>query len=103
VLTFSCLSSLLFSSALCTADLFAVCCHLRMRLTTPFSLHLACSWIPRGDGYSLYIRPTMISTHPYVGVAKAQQAKLYVSPTASHGVATASHITWTASHSIHPT
>ncbi|ETO17754.1 branched-chain amino acid aminotransferase family protein [Reticulomyxa filosa] len=36
------------------------------------------SWIPRKDGYSLYIRPTIISTHPFVGVAPSQQVKLYV-------------------------
>jgi branched-chain amino acid aminotransferase len=35
------------------------------------------SWIPEGEGYSLYIRPTYISTHPYIGVAAAQSAKLY--------------------------
>ena len=33
--------------------------------------------IPRGDGFSLYIRPTAISTHPYLGVTGAQSAKLY--------------------------
>lgn len=36
------------------------------------------SWIPRGDGYSLYIRPTLISTHPFIGVSAAQKAKLFV-------------------------
>lgn len=36
------------------------------------------SWIPTRDGYSLYIRPTLISTHPYLGVAPSQSAKLYV-------------------------
>ena len=35
-------------------------------------------WIPTGDGYSLYIRPTGISTHPYIGVGASQTAKLYV-------------------------
>jgi len=35
------------------------------------------SWIPRGEGYSLYLRPTYISTHPFIGVAAAKQAKLY--------------------------
>lgn len=36
------------------------------------------SWIPRGNGNSLYIRPTGISTHPYVGVAPAASARVYV-------------------------
>lgn len=36
------------------------------------------SWVPEGDGYSLYIRPTMISTHAFVGVAPAANVKLYV-------------------------
>jgi len=35
-------------------------------------------WIPQGEGYSLYIRPTGISTHPCVGVARAASAKIYV-------------------------
>jgi hypothetical protein len=36
------------------------------------------SWIPEGEGYSLYIRPTIISTHPFLGVQPALRAKLYV-------------------------
>ncbi len=36
------------------------------------------SWIPNKDGYSLYLRPTMISTHPILGIAPAQRAKLFV-------------------------
>jgi len=36
------------------------------------------AWIPKGVGYSLYIRPTAISTYPYVGVAASEQIKLYV-------------------------
>lgn len=49
------------------------------------------SWIPHEDGYSLYIRPTIISTYvclfivvisphclqPYLGVGPAQSVKLY--------------------------
>ena len=35
-------------------------------------------WIPTGDGYSLYIRPTGISTHPYIGVGESKYAKLFV-------------------------
>lgn len=41
-------------------------------------LRIEKDWIPREYGYSLYIRPTIISTHPYVGVAPAEQVKLYV-------------------------
>jgi branched-chain amino acid aminotransferase len=33
--------------------------------------------IPEGDGFSLYLRPTAISTHPYLGVTGAQSSKLY--------------------------
>ena len=36
------------------------------------------SWIPTGEGYSLYLRPTLISTHPYIGVSPSQSCKLYV-------------------------
>lgn len=36
------------------------------------------SWVPEGDGYSLYIRPTIISTHSFLGVAAAANVKLYV-------------------------
>jgi len=36
------------------------------------------SWIPRGFGYSLYIRPTLIATWPYLGVQPALSAQLYV-------------------------
>jgi len=35
-------------------------------------------WIPEGAGYSLYVRPTLISTHAYVGVAIPASAKLFV-------------------------
>jgi len=35
-------------------------------------------WMPEGEGYSLYIRPTAISTHPFLGVAQAQAAKIFV-------------------------
>eukprot|EP00937_MAST-01D_sp_MAST-1D-sp2_P001605 g1605.t1 len=40
-------------------------------------LKLEKDWIPRGEGYSLYMRPTAISTHPYVGVGPTKKAKLY--------------------------
>eukprot|EP00904_Undaria_pinnatifida_P004435 jgi/Undpi1/13993/HiC_scaffold_9.g03644.m1 len=35
-------------------------------------------WIPEGDGYSLYLRPTAISTFPFLGVSPAEAIKLYV-------------------------
>lgn len=35
-------------------------------------------WIPEGDGFSLYIRPTAISTHPYLGVCAAEASKIFV-------------------------
>jgi branched-chain amino acid aminotransferase len=28
-------------------------------------------WIPSGEGYSLYIRPTCIATHPFLGLVSA--------------------------------
>lgn len=34
-------------------------------------------WIPRGFGYSLYIRPTAVSTHPWLGVGPSSSVKLY--------------------------
>mmetsp|Transcript_37170 Transcript_37170/g.61134 ORF Transcript_37170/g.61134 Transcript_37170/m.61134 type:complete len:405 (-) Transcript_37170:148-1362(-) len=36
------------------------------------------SWIPKKHGFSLYLRPTVISTHPFIGVAAAESVKLYV-------------------------
>lgn len=35
-------------------------------------------WIPSGEGYSLYIRPTVIATHPYLGLAPPDSLLLYV-------------------------
>lgn len=35
-------------------------------------------WIPQGDGYSLYIRPTVISTEPTLGVGSPNAAKAFV-------------------------
>eukprot|EP00560_Eucampia_antarctica_P006374 CAMPEP_0197826466 /NCGR_PEP_ID=MMETSP1437-20131217/3425_1 /TAXON_ID=49252 ORGANISM="Eucampia antarctica, Strain CCMP1452" /NCGR_SAMPLE_ID=MMETSP1437 /ASSEMBLY_ACC=CAM_ASM_001096 /LENGTH=333 /DNA_ID=CAMNT_0043426925 /DNA_START=225 /DNA_END=1223 /DNA_ORIENTATION=- len=35
-------------------------------------------WIPYGDGYSLYIRPTVISTHPYLGITPPDSILLYI-------------------------
>lgn len=35
-------------------------------------------WIPEGEGYSLYIRPTVIATHRYLGLAAPDSLLLYV-------------------------
>lgn len=35
-------------------------------------------WVPKGEGYSLYIRPTAISTHKHVGVGESEEAKVFV-------------------------
>lgn len=35
-------------------------------------------WIPSGVGYSLYLRPTVIGTWPYLGVHAAHRIKLFV-------------------------
>merc|ERR1719356_1040471 len=35
-------------------------------------------WIPRGEGTSMYIRPAVISTHPYLGLAAPDELLLYV-------------------------
>lgn len=41
-------------------------------------VHIDQDWIPKGEGYSLYIRPTGISTHPFLGVGASAYAKVYV-------------------------
>eukprot|EP00727_Mastigamoeba_balamuthi_P010901 m51a1_g6433 putative branched-chain amino acid aminotransferase (372) ;mRNA; r:362474-364190 len=41
-------------------------------------VHLDQDWCPTGRGYSLYIRPTFISTHAAVGVQWPEQAKIFV-------------------------
>ncbi|CCI10857.1 unnamed protein product [Albugo candida] len=35
-------------------------------------------WIPKQDGYSLYIRPTGISTDAHIGVRKSRSAKIFI-------------------------
>lgn len=35
-------------------------------------------WVPDEEGFSVYIRPTLISTHPFLGVASSREAMLYV-------------------------
>jgi len=34
-------------------------------------------WIPKGMGYSLYLRPTAVSTYAYIGVGPSKATKLY--------------------------
>mmetsp|Transcript_25490 Transcript_25490/g.33303 ORF Transcript_25490/g.33303 Transcript_25490/m.33303 type:complete len:410 (+) Transcript_25490:236-1465(+) len=41
-------------------------------------LHVDSTWIPEEEGYSLYIRPTAIGTHPFLGVGLSESIKLYV-------------------------
>ncbi len=43
-------------------------------------------WVPRNEGTSLYIRPTMIATDPYLGVRPSQSYLCYVilSPVAAY-------------------
>lgn len=56
-------------------------------LTRPYLCHVHAyrelikidrDWVPKGDGYSLYIRPTGISTHPYIGVGASLKAKIFI-------------------------
>mmetsp|Transcript_39345 Transcript_39345/g.95217 ORF Transcript_39345/g.95217 Transcript_39345/m.95217 type:complete len:390 (+) Transcript_39345:83-1252(+) len=35
-------------------------------------------WIPSGEGYSLYIRPTCIATHPFLGLSSPTSLLMYV-------------------------
>jgi branched-chain amino acid aminotransferase len=35
-------------------------------------------WIPEGDGFSLYLRPTSIATDPYLGLQVVNQCKFFV-------------------------
>jgi len=35
-------------------------------------------WIPSGEGYSLYLRPTVIATHPFLGLSAPEKLLLYV-------------------------
>jgi branched-chain amino acid aminotransferase len=41
-------------------------------------VRLEADWIPRTDGTSLYIRPTMIATDPYLGVRPSETYLCYV-------------------------
>lgn len=36
------------------------------------------NWIPHGEGYSLYLRPTVICTNPFLGVSAPTKMLLYV-------------------------
>lgn len=35
-------------------------------------------WVPYEEGFSVYIRPTMIGTHPFLGVGPTREAMLFV-------------------------
>ena len=35
-------------------------------------------WVPRGEGFALYLRPTVIGTQPTLGVSKSRRCKLFV-------------------------
>lgn len=35
-------------------------------------------WVPDEEGFSVYIRPTLIGTHPFLGVCPTREAMLYV-------------------------
>ena len=52
------------------ADEFLQCLHELLRVER--------DWIPREYGYSLYLRPTIISTFPFIGLNAAENVKLYV-------------------------
>jgi len=41
-------------------------------------LRLDQRWVPEGDGFSLYLRPTAIATDPFLGVSVADECKLFV-------------------------
>ena len=35
-------------------------------------------WVPRGEGFALYLRPTVIGTQPTLGVSRSRRCKLFV-------------------------
>lgn len=35
-------------------------------------------WVPEGEGFSIYLRPTAISTYPFLGVGATRSVKLFV-------------------------
>jgi hypothetical protein len=35
-------------------------------------------WVPDEEGFSIYIRPTMIGTHPFLGVCPTREAMMFV-------------------------
>lgn len=49
-------------------------------------LRLEAAWVPRSEGTSLYIRPTMIATDPYLGVRPSEKYLCYIilSPVAAY-------------------
>lgn len=52
-------------------------------------LTLDADWIPTDDGYSMYLRPTAIGTHPFLGVSRSDRVKVFViaSPVGKHNLA----------------
>lgn len=41
-------------------------------------VRLDSKWIPSGEGYSLYLRPTVIATHPFLGLSEPHNLLLFV-------------------------
>ncbi|KAJ3838372.1 aminotransferase [Lentinula raphanica] len=41
-------------------------------------IHIERDWIPREPGHSLYVRPTMIGTQKFIGIAPPSEALLFV-------------------------
>lgn len=39
---------------------------------------LETDWIPSEEGFSLYLRPTAIGTHAFLGVSASDQVKVFV-------------------------
>lgn len=40
-------------------------------------IRIDADWVPQGDGYSLYIRPTAIGTSSFLGVHASSRIKLF--------------------------
>ena len=41
-------------------------------------LHIEQDWVPRSEGTSLYIRPTIIATDPFLGVRAGEEYIFYI-------------------------
>ena len=46
--------------------------------TTKHNKWIDKDWIPEGEGHSLYLRPTVIATHPFLGLSPPDDILLYV-------------------------